>query len=525
MAAVVPRRVSRGWPLGLTRNAVILISIVVFGFVIRSYRLTGPSLWFDESFSWAVTRFPAPELIERIAADNNPPLYFLTLQTWIRLFGDSVASMRGLSVLCGCAATVGIYLFASEAYKRDDLGAAESSTTLDANSIAWIAALFVSLNAGQIIWAKEMRGYALGTALAAFSSWLLFRALSRPRAMGSWITLGLVNLAFLYTHYYAMFSVAAQALFVAAYLFFGRNPSAAPKREVVRGAGIAFGIAACGFMPWIPILLRQRAQVQADFWTGPLAVDQFTFATNELLFGKNDAYGPIVPQIVAVLHVLVILSLFWRLRIADAYLLTAILVPIALSALSTKFDTKIITPRYFLFAHLFFLVAAARLVCRIRETGFRRTVVAVLVANALFIWSEYFSGLHLDDRPGGRGAMAYLDEHRTKGEPVITCSPLLHYSLLYYTHDRNGWYVNDDPEFPLSHYRGKPLVRPSELISMQGMERLDRQYAWVADMQSGWTHGHVRVPSHWTRVSQEEFPEVYNLQGTTILTKYRVKAN
>jgi hypothetical protein len=147
--------------------------------------------------------------------------------------------------------------------------------------------------------------------------------------------------------------------------------------------------------------------------------------------------------------------------------------------------------------------------------------VVVLILNAGHIWLGYFRSFDFD-RPGGRGAVAFLDEHRKKGEPVVTCSPLLHYSLLYYTKDRARWYIYDDPEFPLSHYRGKPLVRSSELISLKGMDRFKGPFVWVGDMESSWTYGHVQVPADWKLAERKEFLEVYDLQGVTALAKYRV---
>ena len=56
--------------------------------------------------------------------------------------------------------------------------------------------------------------YSLGAALVAFSSWALFRAIRSPRQKAPWGLYGALTLLLLYTHYYALFSVAAQALFL-----------------------------------------------------------------------------------------------------------------------------------------------------------------------------------------------------------------------------------------------------------------------------------------------------------------------
>src|SRR5205807_2526882 len=83
-------------------------------FALRYYHLEFPILTNDESFSWRLTQYPPAEVIQRTGADVHPPLYYLLLQGWVTIWGDSPAALRGLSVLFGVLAVFMVYLLSLE---------------------------------------------------------------------------------------------------------------------------------------------------------------------------------------------------------------------------------------------------------------------------------------------------------------------------------------------------------------------------------------------------------------------------
>jgi uncharacterized membrane protein len=188
------------------RASVGLVVVLLVGLGLRYYSLAARSFWFDEAFSWRLTEFPLSEIVQRVGNDNHPPLYFLLLKTWAVLFGVSEWSLRGLSVLLGEVTIIGTYLFTWEAFRRSDQTTEQTALRY---RFALFAAAAVALSILQIRWSWEVRMYTLGTALAAFSSWALFRALhARPSTLRRWLLFGLLDLLFVYTHYYALFSIA-----------------------------------------------------------------------------------------------------------------------------------------------------------------------------------------------------------------------------------------------------------------------------------------------------------------------------
>src|SRR5205807_74941 len=171
--------------------------ILIAAGLLRLYKITAFSLWFDESVSVGLSGYPWPQLFAHIAQDTTPPLYFVVLKLWRLILGDSLLALRSLSLVFEIAAVWFGYLFVREAFRETRL--------------ALLTALLLAVNPFQIQYARETRMYAMGVCLVLAASFLLARALRRgtPR---DWLAYAVATVACLYTHYYLIFAVAAQAV-------------------------------------------------------------------------------------------------------------------------------------------------------------------------------------------------------------------------------------------------------------------------------------------------------------------------
>jgi len=190
------------WPA--SRRAVLGLALaLVLGAAVRVDRLGLEELTTDEAFSWRMTTHAPADIVARTATDVHPPFYYLVLDAWTALAGDSPAALRGLSLIFGLA-TVGLaYLL----YVEVDRYAGTS--TGRAGALA--AALLVALHADQVEHSRHVRMYGLGVLLAALTAWLLLRALrSERRAASWWAAYAVAAAALCYTHYYGAFTIASQ---------------------------------------------------------------------------------------------------------------------------------------------------------------------------------------------------------------------------------------------------------------------------------------------------------------------------
>ncbi len=180
---LAPRLLERGpdrWrlpdlPSGLP-TAAALVAIVAVGAGVRLYGLDRLSLWLDEAYSVAFARLPLADLWGPLAVEEtNPPLYYSLLHVWMRLFGESEAAVRGLSVLFGTAAIPLMYLLGREAGGR---------------AAGLAGAALLALSGIHVQYSQEARAYAMAVTAVLATLVGLAQILHRVAAAGAAVPLG-----------------------------------------------------------------------------------------------------------------------------------------------------------------------------------------------------------------------------------------------------------------------------------------------------------------------------------------------
>ncbi len=113
--------------------------------------LTYHSLWFDEVVSTVLAAKPAGEIWRAglsFVQDKHPPLYYLLLHGWTRLFGGGDVSVRLLGVLIGALAVLPTYGIGRR---------------LGGDRAGAIAALLLALNPFLIWYSQEARMFMPAT--------------------------------------------------------------------------------------------------------------------------------------------------------------------------------------------------------------------------------------------------------------------------------------------------------------------------------------------------------------------------
>jgi hypothetical protein len=504
------------------RVVVLLVIIVALGVVLRCHALSTRSFWFDEAFSWRLIEFPFAEMLQRDVRDNHPPLYFALLKAWAAVFGASPLAIRALSVLFGATTILGAYLFTVEAMRRPGASVAEAARFRGAGLLA---AALIAVNVFQVRWGWEARMYTLGTTLALFSSWALFRALrASEAAFRPWVLYGVLALLFAYTHYYALFTLTAQALFAAGYLLIearGRPRAVWNSNRFWNALGAAC-IAVVGWLPWLPAFLAQYEQVREAYWSLPVRPRDLAEACGRLFLApENGAIGKVEGWTVAAFCVAFLLALLWRPRAGTAFVFLAAVLPVAAPVLLSLAGIFVFTPRYLAIAQVFLLVGMAVVLTRPRSTSVRAVLGAWAVVVFLGASLAYRLDLDVEHKPGVRGAAAWLDGQRRRGEPVVVASPLFYVPLTFYTAERADCYVyRRDGE--VLHYEGGAVIEPEEILNPGGLRTLASRRVWAVDMRGGgWGVREVPPPPGWVVRARHRFPEAYDVQGEVIVVEYQ----
>jgi uncharacterized membrane protein len=480
--------------------------------------LSARSLWFDEAFSWRLILFPFSEMMQRVGQDNHPPLYFILLKVWATVFGDSPLALRSLSVIFGILSILGIYLFADEAF----------GDTTDGNrgrGIGLLAATFVALSAFQIRYAQEVRMYVLAGALAVFSSWALLRALRPPSRLHRWLLYGVLALLLAYTHYYALFTLAAQAIFVIGFLLAREdwNLLATCRGAAFRHAVMTAILVTLCWLPWLSVFLQQRAQVQENYWTLPASRWHLVLTSYQLFLPPAQGESVPVPRgqqlLVADLCIAGLWLLRRKARSGEWFILSSVLVPVVLALLVSVYDTRILgAARFFLMVHLLLLVGLAALVWRLPRVE-RTLVIVFLLAMEVGIDIDFWNAVDVAHKPGARGAAEYISSRRELEEPVVVSFTLFYCAVRYHAQDRDGFYLYTDGSL-IPHHHGSAVLTPDDLITEERLRSLTSRRVWVVDMAGGnWGYRSVPVPTGWKELRRAAFTEAFGL-GDLIAIEY-----
>lgn len=489
-------RLRKARPL-LTRG-VLLCGLLLVSLLLRGHTTLLRSIWFDESFFWRLSRFPTREVVARTAADNYPALFPLLLKAWCAVFGSSEVALRSLSGVCGVATVLGVYVFCFEALR----GAHEQARLKRNSGAALLAAALVAVSVFQIRWSWDVKMMTLGAMLSVFSSWAMFRAM-RLRSLRYWLVYAALALAFLHTHYYALFSVFAQCAFVA---FIFSHEAGWSARHALREAScrrwlLSLAFVAAGFAPWLPAFMWQHGRERAEAMRRPVTLQRVIKTPYSLFVEPEpedaDTTDDIAMIVFLICEFLLVASLA-RPTQAAFYVFFAATTPLALGAVVSLVDTNIFEVRYLAFAQPFWLVAAAIGVSLAPWATARWALGAALIGCSFFTHARFLHRTEFDRRPGARGAAHYIEARRRPGEAVVVCGQVYYYPLRYHMPSTQDIWLFDDGKNVRRHYWGSSIILPSDLLSRAKIEALACPRVWVVECEhASW--GPLRVPrvSRW----------------------------
>ncbi len=163
---------------------VVLAVVVTYYAIMLLAR--GQSIWFDEGYSIIVAQKPVDQLLALSAVDAHPPFYYLLLKAWAGLFGWSEFALRSLSAVAA-AVTVGVALLLIR--------------RLFTTKVALTVLPFLVLSPFFLRYGYEVRMYALAGLIGVVATWVLVRAVDKPKQFGWWVGYAALVALGMYTLY------------------------------------------------------------------------------------------------------------------------------------------------------------------------------------------------------------------------------------------------------------------------------------------------------------------------------------
>jgi mannosyltransferase len=220
---------------------------VLFLAVVVRFVTVSP-LWLDEAQTVAIARLPLGDLAEGLRHDGSPPLFYVLLHGWMRIFGDGDLAVRALPGLFGLAALPLTWI---------------AGRRLGGKTVAWSALILVAASPFAVRYSTEARQYSLVVMLVLIGYLAARELLERPGSRRAAVGVGVVTGALLLTHYWAIYLlfVTGVTLIVLA----RRAPS--PTRDGARRGLGAMALGSLAFLPWVPTFLYQVANTGTP-WGG-----------------------------------------------------------------------------------------------------------------------------------------------------------------------------------------------------------------------------------------------------------------
>lgn len=212
-------------------------------------KLTLSDIWIDEAFTKELIKFPSSKMLELLAGDFHPPLYFLLLKLFTFVVGISDFTIRLFSVIGALCILILSYTVGQRVFGR--------------NGALYFCLMILSIpmlasNAHD----ARMYTWAAFSVTGVFLYSYLYMTTNKRRDL---VFLGLFTLMAAYLHYYSLIAAFWSNLFVFLFLLL-------KKEKTWYAHLITMFAVVLLYLPWLSIFLAQTNTAKDHFYIAPLSI-------------------------------------------------------------------------------------------------------------------------------------------------------------------------------------------------------------------------------------------------------------
>ncbi|MFX0194698.1 MAG: glycosyltransferase family 39 protein [Candidatus Hodarchaeota archaeon] len=415
--------IQRLWPL---------LILGAFGLVLRLIKL-GISFWYDEGFTGHLTQQSLIELLHFLTQEDiHPPLYFLMLRSWVKLFPTDLG-IRLFSVLTGIAAIFVLFSLCRKLFNC---------------RVGWLASAFLVISPFHLRYSQEAKQYSLYVLLTIIALWILITTLESRKYWNVWclgysLTLTLI----LYTHGCGALIVMGLAVFHICLIW------PMDRLRFFQWIGL-YTLALLLFLPWFPVMLHQAEMATSGVykysdWLPPISLRYLLFALESFIYNPPyEGVGLTVNALWMLPHLVLLGSamLFSNrsLRRKVMALVAFAAVPVAAITVYGYLKYNIFIARTLAPVVIPLLVLAALPIDSFQKV-WQRSVIRLITALAL-VFSFVSSLSYLQAREGTawrwREAVAEIKQSIEADDGILVLPEKAIYVFNWYFQDGNGtWTV------------------------------------------------------------------------------------
>ncbi|MES2766345.1 MAG: glycosyltransferase family 39 protein [Bacteroidota bacterium] len=448
-------------------NAGFLLFIVtLLGAILRFYGLAHESFWLDETASAIWAHKPVAEILQ-MQGEVHPPLYYLLLSFWVKVFGGSDFSLRAVSAIFSTVSIPLLYFTARELFKN--------------KNTALISSLFLAVAQFHLQFSQEARSYTMMVFLVIASMYSVLRFL-KTGSFKNAILYIFTSVLLLYSHNFGAFFLITQNIF---FLIFKREYAASFKKWI-----LVQSIIALIFLPWLGVMMRQAAAIEGNYWIeapGIMSLAQLLLNFS----GSLTVWGIIT--LVAFLS-LIGLAL-WHKRTsfksypAFVFVLLWFVLPLIIALIVSIVKQPVFMPRFLIGTLPAFLLLAACGIELLQKNSFKNIAVAIITICSLINCTIL---LQETNKERWREAVIFTENLLKSDDTIIFHAGFIDGAYNHYTFKNS----TEQVQFP----REGNDITPENLIELQNTIR-DKKRIFLVLSHSRDTNGYI------VKVLKESFAE------------------
>ncbi len=231
------------------RNKILILNIIIIilGSIFISLGAFHSNVWFDESYSVAISNHSIIDIWNIGGHDVHPVFYYIMLRIISIIFGNNIIIYRLFSIL-----PVTILSILGITHIRKDF---DEKTGILFSFLTLFLPVITS-------YALQIRMYTWVMLFVTITAIYANRIYNKKNSVKNWIIFALFSLLSAYTHYYGV--MAAGIINLVLFIYFLKN------RKIQKRNLIIFIIQAiCEvllYVPWLYYFIQQLMYVKKDFW-------------------------------------------------------------------------------------------------------------------------------------------------------------------------------------------------------------------------------------------------------------------
>jgi 4-amino-4-deoxy-L-arabinose transferase-like glycosyltransferase len=247
----------------------LLLLLIFIGAIFRFYKIDFQSVWLDEihTINESNPKISISELYTSLlASDPHPPLYFILVQLFFKIFGYTTFVLKTFSALMGIGGLFAIYFLGKEIMNK---------------KVGLIAVALLSVNYFHIYYSQEARMYSMLFFTTTLSFYFLVQFLKKP-SIKTVILHAVFAALMIYTHFFALFGLFAEYVILMLFII---KPNNIDRKKMLLFSVLSGIITLILYIPSLKIFIETTKRT--SIWIPMPTVDVYTQIFKEF-FGQSE---------------------------------------------------------------------------------------------------------------------------------------------------------------------------------------------------------------------------------------------